>query len=133
MDSIGIHAGTGGRMNDLALGKKFWDAFYRGEDAAKTLKNLMPKPQDDFWLSNRRGPNMRPDNGTDDSDIKEYEYHEYDYDGNYDTLDDADRLKVGKSMADDIDDRINNEFMSPSVGVTAQSNDRKRFRVIPEE
>jgi hypothetical protein len=42
-------------------------------------------------------------------------------------------LKVGRSMMDDIDDRINHEFMSPSVGVTAQGSERKRFRTIPEE
>ena len=50
-----------------------------------------------------------------------------------DTLDDATLLKVGKSMVDDIDDRINSEFMrgEPSVEVTAQSS--KRFRFIPEE
>jgi len=47
--------------------------------------------------------------------------------------DDATLLKVGKSMVDDIDDRINSEFMQgePSVEITAQSS--KRFRVIPEE
>jgi hypothetical protein len=46
-------------------------------------------------------------------------------------------LKVGKSMLQDIDDRINQEFQFSSVGITAQSgNDelgRRRFRTIPEE
>lgn len=42
-------------------------------------------------------------------------------------------LKVGKSMADDLDDGINHQYTEPFAGVTAQSSFGKRFRVIPEE
>ena len=79
---------------------------------------------------------MNPDRETDDTYMdEEASYHEEcgeSTDG-LDGYDDATLLKVGKSMVDDIDDRINSEFMSgePTVEITAQSS--KRFRVIPEE
>lgn len=41
-----------------------------------------------------------------------------------------------KQMIDDINDRIDNEFLSPSVKYTVQLDDefgQKRFRTIPEE
>jgi hypothetical protein len=51
-----------------------------------------------------------------------------------------DLVKAGKSMVDDINDRIEHEYMDTmryeSVGITAQSEEssgRKRFRTIPEE
>ena len=40
-------------------------------------------------------------------------------------------LKSGKSMLDDIDDRIDHEYAESPVGITAQSS--KRFHTIPEE
>jgi hypothetical protein len=47
--------------------------------------------------------------------------------------DDPDDFKAGRSMMNDIDDRIDHEYESPAVGVTAQSSERKRFNTIPEE
>jgi hypothetical protein len=53
---------------------------------------------------------------------------------------DDDIVKAGKSMVDDINDRIEHEFLDTmryeNVGITAQSeadSGRKRFKTIPEE
>lgn len=40
-------------------------------------------------------------------------------------------LKAGKSLIDDIDDRIDHEYFESPVGITAQSS--QRFRTIPED
>lgn len=68
--------------------------------------------------------------------FKRSAWDDYAADDTGDEFDDDTELKVGRSILADIDDRINAEFMSPSVGYTAIPHDdygRKRFRTIPED
>jgi hypothetical protein len=72
--------------------------------------------------------------------IKYEEYYRDITDQQYEGIMEADLVKAGKSMVDDINDRIEHEYMDTmryeSVGITAQSeasSGRKRFRTIPEE
>ena len=60
----------------------------------------------------------------------------YDYaddSGDLSDYTDDERHDAARALLDDIDDRINAEFMTgePSIAVTAQSS--RRFRTIPEE
>lgn len=75
---------------------------------------------------------MRDD---DDDDFEQVEPSKYDYDPDeFADVGDDTVLKVGRSMLDDIDDRINTEFGAELFGVTARSSQtRHGIRIIQEE